>query len=62
MILILAEPTKVCKFDDTTFFVCDKDLKPLISKLEHDNHLAIEWFERNYMKLNQQMSSVSFRI
>ena len=50
----LAKSTKVCNFaDDTTLFVCDKDLKTLISRLEHDSHLAIEWFESNYMKLNQ---------
>lgn len=43
MILILAESTEVCKFaDDTTFFACDKDLTLLISRLEHDNHLAIK--------------------
>ena len=35
------------------FFTCDKDLKTLISTLEHDNHLAIEWFKSNCMKLNQ---------
>ena len=28
-------------------------MKTLISTLEHDNHLAIEWFKSNYMKLNQ---------
>ena len=50
----LAESTEVCNFaDGTTFFACDKDLKTLISRLEHDSHLAIEWFESNYMKLNQ---------
>ena len=50
----LAESTEVYNFaDDTTFFACDKDLKTLISRLEHDSHLAIEWFESNYMKLNQ---------
>ena len=50
----LAESTEVCNFaDDTTFFACDKDLKTLISRLEHDSHLAIEWFESNYTKLNQ---------
>ena len=39
----LAESTEVCNFaDDTTFFACDKDLKTLISTLEHDSHLAIE--------------------
>ena len=50
----LAESTEFCKFaDDTTFFPCDKDVNTLISRLEHDNQLAIEWFESNYMKLNQ---------
>ena len=50
----LAESTEVWNFaDDTTFFACNKDLKTLISRLEHDSHLAIEWFESNYMKLNQ---------
>ena len=28
-------------------------MKTLISRLEHYSHLAIEWFEANYMKLNQ---------
>ena len=49
-----AESTEVCNFADvTTFFDCDKDLKTLISSLEHDSHLAIEWFESNCVKLNQ---------
>ena len=33
---------------------CDSDLHYLISKLEHDSALAtIDWFECNYVKLNQ---------
>ena len=28
-------------------------MNTLISRLEHDNQLATEWFESNYMKLNQ---------
>ena len=28
-------------------------MKTLISRLEHDRHLAIEQFQSNYMKLNQ---------
>ena len=39
----LAESTNVCNFaDDTTFYVCDKDLNYLINRLEHDSYLAIE--------------------
>ena len=46
--------TQVCNFaDDTTFYVCDKDLNILINRLEHDTSLAVEWFENNFMKLNQ---------
>ena len=53
-LVYLAQSTEVYNFaDETTFFGCDKDLKTLISRFEHDSHLAIEWFESNYMKLNQ---------
>ena len=46
--------TWVCNFtDDITFYVCDKDLSTLINRLEHDTTLAVEWFETNFMKLNQ---------
>ena len=44
----------MCNYaDDTTFHACDLDLKSLITRLEHDAALAIEWFESNYMMLNQ---------
>ena len=50
----LTEMTQICNFAvDTTFHVCDKDLNTLINRLEHDTALAIEWFENNFMKLNQ---------
>ena len=46
--------TDVCNYaDNTTFHACDLDLKSLITRLEHDAALAIEWFESNYMMLNQ---------
>ena len=46
--------TDLCNFaDDTTFCTCDMDLNSLIKRLEHDSFLAIEWFENNNMKLNQ---------
>ena len=38
---------------DTTFFACDKDLGSLINRLQHDRFLAIESFQNNYMKLNE---------
>ena len=50
----LTEMTDVCNYaDDTTFHACDLDLKSLITRLEDDATLAIEWFESNYMMLNQ---------
>ena len=50
----VTESTVVCNFaDDTTLFVCDKDLNSLIKRLEHGSLLAIEWFQNNDMKLNQ---------
>ena len=44
----------VCNYaDETAFYACDSDLHNLISRLENDFFLAIEWFECNYIKLNQ---------
>ena len=53
-LFFLSEFTDLCNFaDDTTFYACDMDLNSLIKRLEHDSFLAIEWFENNNMKLNQ---------
>ena len=50
----LTELTDVCNYGDgTTFHACDSSLEDLIRRLEHDSIPAIEWFESNYMKLNQ---------
>ena len=38
---------------NTTFYACESDLHNLISRLKHDSVLPIEFFECNYMKLNQ---------
>ena len=48
------ENTNVCIYlEDTTFYTCDSGFHNLILRLEHDSVLVIEWFECNYMKLNQ---------
>ena len=39
---------------DTSFHACDSYLKDPITRLEHDSLLVIEWFQANYMKLNQE--------
>ena len=45
----------MCNFaDDLTFYACDKRLRSLINRLEHGSLLAVEWFEHNHMKLNQE--------
>ena len=45
--------TEMTNWNDTTFYEYDKDLNTLINRLEHDPALAVEWFENNFMKLNQ---------
>ena len=48
------ELTRVCNYaDGTTFHACDSDICSLIKRLKHDSLLAIEWFESNYTKLNE---------
>ena len=39
--------------DGTAFHACDSNLEDVIRRSEHDPMLAIEWFESNYIKLNQ---------
>ena len=44
----------VCNFaDDTTYHICDKELKSLIEKLQCSSKKAIDWVRKNYMKLNE---------
>ena len=48
------EETDVCNYaDDTTPHVCDTDIQNLTRRLEHDCLLAMDWFDNNYMKLNE---------
>ena len=45
--------TSLCNFaDDNTLYACDISLKILIDKLESSATLVIDWFNYNYMKLN----------
>ena len=45
---------EICNYaDDNTINACDMNLENLLRRLEHDSHLAIEWFKQNYMKLNE---------
>ena len=52
--LFCTELTNVCNYAyDTTFYACGSDICHLIKRLEHDLSLATEWFESNYIKLNE---------
>ena len=43
----------VCNFpDDTTPFVCNKNLDLILSELERNSNIAIDWFQNCYMKMN----------
>ena len=43
----------VCNYaNDTTIYTCDKNLRDITHRLEHDRSVALEWFADNFMKLN----------
>ena len=51
----IIKQTQVCNFaDDTTLYACNKALSEVLLDLEHDSLLAGQWFEENYMKLNEE--------
>ena len=53
-LFFIIEQTDICNYaDDNTINACDMNLENLLRRLEHDSHLAIEWFMQNYMKLNE---------
>ena len=48
----LVEETEVCNYaDDTIIYVCDNNLKHVVSSLETDAHKLSKWFLDNNMKL-----------
>ena len=47
----------MCSYaDDTTFHACNSDL---ITRLEHDLLLVTEWFQVNYIELNEEYTSMN---
>ena len=43
----------ICNFaDDTTSYVCDKNLNFVMQQLEQQSNIALKWFEDNNMKMN----------
>ena len=55
LFFILEEVDVSSYVDETSLHICHKDLPNLLYSLEHDTHIAIEWFESNYMKLNKEI-------
>ena len=50
----------VCNFaDDTTPYVCDKNLVFVLAKLEENSDIALKWFENNYMKMSSGQCHLS---
>ena len=53
-LLLSIQETDICNYaDDTTIYTCDMRLENVISMLENDSKIIIEWFGNNYMKLNE---------
>ena len=43
----------ICNFaDDTTLYVCDKNLNFVMQQIEQQSNIALKWFEDNNMKMN----------
>ena len=53
-LLLSIQETEICNYaDDTTVYTCDMRLENVISRLENDSKITIEWFGNNYIKLNE---------
>ena len=51
----------ICNFaDDTTPYVCGKNLDFVLTELEEHSITAIDWFENNYMKMNSDKCHLFF--
>ena len=60
-LFFILDDTETCNYaDDTCLYACDKDLGNLLTRLTHDSNLAIDWFEYNYMKLNNEKCHLLF--
>ena len=53
-LLLSIQETDICNYaDDTTIYTCDIRLENVISRLENDSKIIIDWFRNNYMKLSE---------
>ena len=52
-LLLFVQNADICNYaDDTTIYTCDKNLRDITHRLEHDFSVALEWFADNFVKLN----------
>ena len=62
-LFFLINESEICNFaDDTTPYVCEKDVSELFRKLESDTVLIMSWFESNFMKLNTDKCHLLFSL
>ena len=53
-LLLSIQETEICNYaDDTTIYTCDIRLENVISRLENDSKIIIDWLRNSYMKLNE---------
>ena len=53
--LMFISNSQICNYaDDTTLYVIEQDIEQAIKTLEQDVVITREWFENNYMKLNEE--------
>ena len=53
-LMLSIQETDICNYaDDTTIYTCDIRLENVISRLENDSKIIIDWLRNNYMTLNE---------
>ena len=53
-LLLSIQETDICNYaDDASTYTCDIRLENVVSMLEYDSKIIIEWFGNNSMKLNE---------
>ena len=52
-LLLSIQDTDICNYaDDTTIYACDNNIDNVLTRLENDSNIIIQWFADNFMKLN----------
>ena len=52
-LVLFIQDSDICNYaDDTTIYICNKNLENIVHKLENDCTIALKWFADHFMKLN----------